>query len=224
MHWKPIWLLNPLVCVPAKLTLPVCFGSDGAFGWAIKHKSVCQKLHLEEASVTTFPHDVDNLQTQAVHSFCCMAHGMPDGDRSLHRQPRLSADATFGFHNVTAALNIWPALDNFKCTRWFQQHRAASAARICCRCGLYQRRLGGCGLPFYSLATRSVYRQGLLEQLAAVTITSGMRRDSCEGKAREAFPTPKQPPVVLNEVKETRTWKTVKTAIFLFVSCALTMF
>lgn len=38
---------------------------------------------------------------------------------------------------------------------------------------------------FSSLATRSVYQQGLLEQLAAVTITSGMRPDSCERKARD---------------------------------------
>lgn len=35
MHWKPIWLLNPLERVPAKLTLPVCSGSVGS-----KHKSV----------------------------------------------------------------------------------------------------------------------------------------------------------------------------------------
>lgn len=71
-------------------------------------------LRLEEATVAALPHDVDNLQTKAVDfsdSFCCMANGVMDGDRSLHRPPRLSADATFGFHNVTAALNIRPALE-----------------------------------------------------------------------------------------------------------------
>lgn len=41
---------------------------------------------------------------------------------------------------------------------------------------------------FYSLATVHVYQQSapsLLQQLAAVTITSAMKKDSCGGKARD---------------------------------------
>lgn len=44
---------------------------------------------------------------------------------------------------------------------------------------------------FYSLATVHVYQQsapGLLQQLAAVTITSGMRKDSCAGGRPEICP------------------------------------
>lgn len=56
----------------------------------------------------------------------------------------------------------------------------------CCSCSYHVKASGLWPSVFYSLATVHVYQQSapsLLKQLAAVTITSGMRKDSCEGKA-----------------------------------------
>lgn len=58
----------------------------------------------------------------------------------------------------------------------------------CCSCSYHVNASGLWPFVFYSLATVYVYQQSapsLLQQLAAVTITSAMRKDSCEGKARD---------------------------------------
>lgn len=75
--------------------------------------------------------------------------------------------------------------DNFKSGRAHQQHGATYTGR-CCSCRYHVNDSGLWPFVFYSLATVRVYQQSasnLLHRRAAVTITSGMRKDSCEWKA-----------------------------------------
>lgn len=123
----------------------------------------------------------------------------------LHFRPQESISKGTGIPTVKAAQFILPTAwhgavvceDKGKSDRVSQQHGTTYIGMHLLLLLLQSYHVNDSGLwpfVFYSLATVYVYQQSapsLLQQLAAVTITSRMRRDSCEVKAgdlSECFP------------------------------------